>query len=1033
MVSSLITVSMKYRILVIALFIALLGWGGMAFKNVPVDAFPDVTPVQVNVYTEASGLAAEETEKLFTVPVESGMASLPGVEQVRSMSLAGLSYVSVYFSDSTNIYQARQWVGEKIQEIKGILPEGYSSPELGANASGLGQVYWYTLVSENNQLNTMELRTLQEWTIRMILRTVPGVDDVVSWGGEEKQYQVTLDPEKMAKYNISLSEILNVLSENNRQVGGQSIRAGAESYLVRGDGQLQTLSDIGSLRISTANGQPVFIRDVGRVEIAPAVRSGAVTKNGREVVMGMVLARINENASDVVNGIKDKIQNVVNTLLPEGVKLVPLYDRTELVDLALNTAQSTLAEGAILVMIVLFLFLGEIRSALVVIIMLPGAVLIAFIMMEQFGLSANLMSLAGLSIGTGMMVDGAVVMVENIHRRLANANDDTRYNKYQIVSGAAREVAAPVAFAILIIVMVFTPLFTLEGLEGKLFKPMALTISFAMLGSLLLSLTIVPVLSFLMLKPGHGREPWIIRIARRVYEPALKWALLNKRTVMVIALGTLISSLTLFPFLGKTFMPQLQEGKIMFRVTTIPSTALESTLVLSSRLADQIRSQYPQVSDVTAMIGRAEKGETADVNSMEILLTLEPLDVWPTRITYQELAVNIQEMLEALNPGVLFSATQPIQMRIEELISGVRSPLALKIYGKDSDTLETLSQQIQTSLEEVSGISSLSAESGKGKLQVIIRVDREKAARYGINSSEVMKVVESGIGTARVSTIIEGAARFDLVTRFSLTERDSLEAIGAIPLKSATGALVQLSQIADIQPTEGYAFLRREGLQRYAVLQMDVEGRDTDGFVQEANQVIAKKNPLPEGYWIEWGGVFENQQRAMNKLAVILPLTITMIFLLLYTAFNSLRHAILVIANIPFAMTGGILALFISGQYLSVPSAIGFIAVFGVSVLNGIVMISFFNELRRSGVSIQDTVRTGAMQRLRPVLITATVAILGLVPMLLSDGVGAEIQRPLASVVVGGLLTSTLLTLLLLPLLYEWSETRHAHKKGVSL
>ncbi|WP_252145793.1 efflux RND transporter permease subunit [Yokenella regensburgei] len=1033
MVSSLITVSMKYRILVIALFMALLGWGVMAFKNVPVDAFPDVTPVQVNVYTEAPGLAAEETEKLFTVPVESGMASLPGVEQVRSMSLAGLSYVSVYFSDSTDIYQARQWVGEKIQEIKGILPEGYNSPELGANTSGLGQVYWYTLVSENNQLNAMELRTLQEWTIRMILRTVPGVDDVVSWGGEEKQYQVTLAPEKMAKYNISLPEILNVLSENNRQVGGQSIRAGEESYLVRGDGQLQTLSDIGSLRISTANGQPVFIRDVGRVEIAPAVRSGAVTQNGREVVMGMALARINENASDVVNGVKDKIKNVVNTLLPEGVKLVPLYDRTELVDLALNTAQSTLAEGAVLVMIVLFLFLGEIRSALVVIIMLPGSVLIAFIMMEQFGLSANLMSLAGLSIGTGMMVDGAVVMVENIHRRLADANEDTRYNKYQIVSGAAREVAAPVAFAILIIVMVFTPLFTLEGLEGKLFKPMALTISFAMLGSLLLSLTIVPVLSFLILKPGHGREPWLIRMARIAYEPALNWALSNKRTVLGIALGALISSLALFPFLGKTFMPQLQEGKIMFRATTIPSTALESTLALSSRLADQIRSQYPQVSDVTATIGRAEKGETADVNSMEILLTLTPRDDWPSKITYQELAVNIQEMLEALNPGVLFSATQPIQMRIEELISGVRSPLALKIYGKDSDTLETLSQQIQTSLAGVSGISSLSAESGKGKLQVMIRVDREKAARYGINSSEVMNVVESGIGNARVSTIIEGAARFDLVTRFSLSERDSIEAIGAIPLKSATGALVLLSQIADIQPTEGYAFLRREGLQRYAVLQMDVEGRDTDGFVQEANQVIAKANPLPEGYWIEWGGVFENQQRAMNKLAVILPLTIAMIFLLLYTAFNSLRHAVLVIANIPFAMTGGILALFISGQYLSVPSAIGFIAVFGVSVLNGIVMVSFFNELRRSGVSIQDTVRTGAMQRLRPVLITATVAILGLLPMLLSDGVGAEIQRPLASVVVGGLLTSTLLTLLLLPLLYEWSETRHQHKKGVSV
>ncbi|MFX2611956.1 efflux RND transporter permease subunit, partial [Enterobacter mori] len=496
-----------------------------------------------------------------------------------------------------------------------------------------------------------------------------------------------------------------------------------------------------------------------------------------------------------------------------------------------------------------------------------------------------------------------------------------------------------------------------------------------------------------------------------------------------LSLSLILRYIYCLVFLGAAPMPQLQEGSIMFRVLSIPSTSLETSLSLSSSLSEQIRSRFPQVKDVTATIGRAEKGETADVNSMEMLLTMDPADNWLSEMTYQELALNIQEHLKSLNPGVQFSATQPIQMRVEELISGIKAPLALKVYGKDSDVLSTVVEKIHGILTSIPGVSSLSTESGKGKLQIMIRVDREKAARYGISSSEIVNIIESGIGDAKVSSIIEGNARFDLVTRFSLSERNTLEAISAIPLRGAGGNIIQLSQIADIQPTEGYAFLRREGLQRYAVLEMGVEGRDTNSFVQEASQIITQKKLLPAGYWIEWGGVFESQQRAMSKLAVILPLTVAVIFLLLYTAFNSLRHAVLVIANIPFAMTGGIMALFISGQYLSVPSAIGFIAVFGVSVLNGIVMISSFNTLRASGMSLRNTVRQGATQRLRPVLITATVAILGLVPVLLSDGVGAEIQRPLASVVAGGLLTSTLLTLFLLPMFYEWSEERYEKHK----
>ncbi|PKH23799.1 CusA/CzcA family heavy metal efflux RND transporter [Enterobacterales bacterium CwR94] len=1029
MLSTLITLSLKFRLLIILLFLAAMGYGVMAYKNVPVDAFPDVTPVQVNVYTEASGLAAEDIEKLFTIPVESNMAGLPNVEEIRSMSLAGLSYVSINFKDNTDIYLARQWVSEKLQEIGDTLPAGYPPPVLGSNSSGLGQVFWYTLDAGNSGLNTMELRMLQEWTIRMILKTVPGVDDVVSWGGEEKQYQVTLDPNKMLQYNVTLADVLRVLAGNNRQAGGQSINIGEEQYLVRGYGQLESLADIAALRVTNAGDRPVSIRDIARVEFTPAVRSGAVTQNGQEVVMGMVLARINENASQVVNGVKDKITSVVNTLLPEGVTLKTVYDRTDLVDLALKTAQSALLEGALLVAIVLFLFLGELRSAAIVIIVLPGSMLLAFILMQYFGLSANLMSLAGLAIGTGMMVDGAVVMVENIHRRLAiNHARGIKNNLPLQIQEAAREVAAPVAFAILIIVVVFTPLLTLDGLEGKLFRPMALTISFAMLGSLILSLTVVPVLSSLWLKPAHENETRIVRWISAGYQPLLNLVLAHRKGTLAITVTALLLSLALFPFLGKSFMPQLQEGNLMFRVTSIPSTSLDTTLSLSRKVSAEIREQFPQVKEVVANIGRAEKGETADVNSMEILLTLTPRDDWPDNISYAQLASRIQTVLEQKNPGAQFSATQPIQMRVDELISGIRATLALKIYGPDSATLDRLSQQIQGTLANITGVDELSMESNKGKPQVVIRVDREQAARYGINVSDIMDVVEAGIGGASVSTITEGAARIDLVTRFSAPWRESVAAIGAIPLRGASGQQIYLSQVADIERAEGYAFLRREGLQRYVVLQMEVEGRDIDGFVKEATQAIEQNTPLPEGYWSTWGGAFENQQRAMGKLAVILPLTIGLIFILLYTAFGTLRHAVLIMANVPFAMTGGILSLFLSGQYMSVPSSVGFIAVFGVSMLNGIVMVSFFNELRQQGAGIQEAVRLGAVQRLRPVLITATVAILGLIPMLLSSGVGAEVQRPLATVVVGGLLTSTALTLLLLPLFYEMMETWHLKK-----
>jgi len=1029
MLNAIVDASLRYKVLVMVAFGVLVGLGIMAFRTVPVDAFPDVTPAQVNIYTESPGVAAEDIERLLTVPIEGAMAGLANVEVVRSVSLFGLSYVGVYFKDDIDIYFARRLVGEKLQEVKERLPQGYGEPVLGPNSSGLGQVFWYTIEDADRKLSAMDLRTLHDWTVRLILRTAPGVDDVISWGGHEKEYQVQIDPRRLVKYGLSFKEVMERLTANNKQVGGQFLNIGVEQYLVRGLGLVSNTTDIGAIVVAERNGSPVYIRDVAEVKEAPAVRFGAVTRNGQETVLGIALARINENAASVVEGVKAKLK-IAQAALPKGVELKTVYDRTELVEKALKTAESALLEGSILVAVILFLFLGELRSAIVVVVTLPLAMLFSFIMMQRFGMSANLMSLAGLAIGIGMMVDGAVVMVENAFRLLAHAKESGQpINKTQIVLQAAREVANPIAFAIMIIIVVFLPLFSLTGLEGKLFKPMALTITFAMAGSLLLSLTLVPVLAALILKPKEEKDTWLVAKAKNIYLPGLDWALDHKKKVVTAAVALLIGALALFPFLGKEFMPQLQEGAIMFRVVGIPSTSLEESIRVANAMDASLRKKYPQVNSVLATIGRAEKGETADVNYMEVLLDLKPQDEWPVKQSYGALGKEMQEFLEAEVQTAVFGATQPIQMRVEELISGVRATLALKVYGEDLDKLEELSTQLKAVIGSVPGVADLSAEANKGKPQMVIKVDRAAAARYGLNADDILEVVQSGIGGASVSTLIDGTRRFDISVRLAEEFRNSPSAIAAIPIRTAEGAIVPFSQVAKIELDEGYTFVRREALQRYAVLQMDVQGRDVDSFVQAANAAIKARVDIPSGYWTEWGGAFENQQRAMKRLALIVPLTIGLIFILLYTAFNSVRHATLIIANVPFAVIGGVVGLFITGQYLSVPSAIGFIAVFGVAMLNGIVLVSFLNEQRKQGLSIREAVRQGAALRLRPVLMTASVAILGLVPMLLSTGVGAETQRPLATVVVGGLITSTLLTLLLLPLIYEWSEARAEARK----
>ncbi len=1027
MLNRLVEISLRYKVLVLIVFIVIAFLGYRAVRTVPIDAFPDVTPVQVNIYTESPGLAAEDVEQLLTFPVESAMAGLPKVQEIRSVSLFGLSYVSVYFADDMDIYFARQLTNERLQEVGDRIPAGYGRPELGPNTSGLGQVLWYTLERADDALkdtiSDMDLRTLQDWTVRLILRTAPGVDDVTSWGGGERQFQVRIDPLKLIKHQLGFKEVITALEANNGQVGGSYVDLGKEQYLVRGLGLVRNASDIGSIVLKTDHGTPVYVRDVAQITQAAAPRSGAITRDGKEVVLGMALARIGENAKNVVEAVKAKL-DTVRRALPKGVVLKPIYERTELVNKAVDTAVRALIEGSLLVAIILFLFLGELRSALVVIVALPMAMLIAFICMGQTGLSANLMSLAGLAIGIGMMVDGAVVMVENAFRIMAErkAHGET-VNKTAAVLAAAREVANPMAFAIGIIIVVFLPLFSLEGLEGKLFKPMAFTISFAMAGSLLLTLTLIPVLAALLLKPKEEKDTRLVGWLKRRYAPMIGWALDRKKRVVAASITALVASLALFPFLGKEFMPQLQEGSIMWRVTSIPSTSLDESIEISRKIADAFQ-QFPEVDTTLAMIGRAEKGETADVNYMEIYTALKPPGEWKTNRSIKQLEEAMQEQLDIVVPTTVTSFTQPIQMRVEELISGVRATLALKLYGEDLGELDRLSAQLKTVLSGVAGVADLSLEANLGKPQIRIQVDREALARYGLNAQDVLTIVRNGLGGEPVSTLLDGVKRFDITARLDDASKLSVQSIEQIPLRAPSGALVSLKQIAEVSVGEGYSFVRREQLQRYAVIQMDVHDRDIDSFVKDANAAITKQVTLPSGYWVEWGGAFENQQRAMAKLALIVPVTILFIFILLYTAFNSVKYAALIIANVPFATIGGLLALAISRQYLSVPSAIGFIAVFGVAMLNGIVLVSFLNELREQGLSIREAVLRGTALRLRPVLMTASVAILGLVPMLLSGGVGAETQRPLAAVVVGGLITSTLLTLILLPVIYEWLEQR---------
>ena len=1020
MISRIVDFALNQRLLVIVGAFVLVVSGYRSLRSLPVDAFPDVSPVLVQVFTEAPGLAPQEVEQLVTYPIEVSMNGLPGVTRILSVSQFGLSLVSVYFEDGVDIYFARQLVFERLQAAREDIPPGLGDPELGPITTGLGQVYQYLLSGDGVPRDS--LRTLQDWIVKLQLRTVPGVTDVLSFGGDVKQYQVQLDPARLLQYGVTVPEVVEALERNNANAGGSYIVRGAEEYLVRGLGLVQSLEDIRSVVVTERENAPVYVRNLGKVSFGPQVRRGAITVNGEgERVAGIVLKRIFENTSAVISGVREKVE-AINGALPRGVRIEPFYDQADLVARAIETVRSALLEGGVLIVVVLFLFLGNARSALIVTAMLPASALLAFILMRVSGLSANLMSLGGLAIGIGMMLDGGVVMVENIYRHISERKEGEAARP-TVIRRAAHEVARPIVFAIIIIIVVFLPLFSLEGVEGKLFKPLAFTITYAMIGSLVFSLTLVPVLCSLGLKSGGDKDTWIVRVVRRRYEPVLRWALRRRGTVVVGALTALVMSLALVPFLGTEFVPPLEEGSILYRATLAPSAGLDEAIATASKM-ERIVREFPEIVDVVSKVGRAELGgDPEPVNNIEGTITLKPAEEWTTGRSKAELVDEIRGRLGKM-PGVALNFSQPIATRVDELLSGVRAQLAIKLFGDDLDTLAARAADIQQVVSGIRGARDVQTEQALGQPQLLVRIDRVAVARLGINVEDVQNIIRGAIGGAVAGQVFEGQRRFEVLVRYGANYRSTAEDIRRALVATPSGARVPIGQVAEVREMIGPKQISREGNQRRIVVQANVEGRDMGGFVAEARAAVEQRVPLSPGYFITWGGQFENQQRAMARLAIIVPITIGLIFLLLFSTFNSLRQATLIILNIPFALIGGIVALFVSGQYLSVPASVGFIALFGVAVLNGVVLVSYINQLCAEGIELEEAVIQGSLLRLRPVLMTALVASLGLVPLLLSTGAGSEIQRPLATVVVAGLVTSTALTLLVLPTLYGTFERR---------
>ncbi len=1027
MIEKIVRLALQQRVLIAVIAIVMLFVGLMAVKKLSVDAFPDVTNVQVQVATEAPGRSPEEVERFVTVPIEITMTGLPGLVEMRSLNRNGLSIVTLVFTEKTDIYFARQLVMERLLEVMTKMPVGVS-PVMAPPSTGLGEIYQYTIEhpSDGNQEigidELIERRLIQDWIVRPMLRSIPGVAEINTQGGYAKQYHVLVNPDRLRHYQIKLEDVYTALARNNSNSGGGHLPVYSERYLIRGIGLIEKPEDIGQIILKEVRGTPVYVKNVAEVTIGTEVRQGAIIKNGTtEAVAGIVQMNRGANAREVVTRVKEKVKEInEGKLLPEGMQIVPFYDRTVLVNAAMLNVAKVLIEGIILVIIVLFVFLGDVRSSLIVVATLVLTPLLTFLTMNHYGISANLMSLGGLAIAIGIMVDGSVVVVENTFAKLGERLKNGE-SKNRIVLEAAAEVGTPVLFGVGIIILVFMPLLGLEGMEGKMFGPLAMTIAIALTISLILSFTLSPVMCSYLLKGGAEHDTKLVSKLKTPYMKWLNWCLENPSLVVkraVIALGV---SLFGFVLLGKSFIPVMQEGSITPVIVRAPNISLEESIKLEFEALKRIMT-IDGVEKVVSKLGRGESpADPGQPNESDPIVTLKPQG--DRDLNQEEISNQIRDKLKSL-PGIELAISQPIAARVDEMVSGVRSQVAVKIFGDDLEQLKKLGGQIGLILSNTAGSTDLRIEQVSGQNYLNIKINRDAIARYGINVSDVNDVIETAIGGKEASLVFEGERRFPLVLRYPVQYRSNVSEIEKITLTSPNGALVLMRDLAEISIIDGPAQVSRESGKRRLVIGVNVNGRDLGGFVKEAQEKIAREVPLPNGYTLDWGGQFENMQRAMARLMIIIPLTILAIFFLLFMLFKSVKLAALIILVLPFASIGGVFGLLITGEYLSVPAAVGFINLWGIAVLNGVVLVSFIKQLREDGRDLREALIEGCSHRFRPVMMTACVAMLALVPMLISSGPGSEVTKPLAIVVISGLITSTSLTLLVLPVLYGRFEEK---------
>jgi len=1013
MIQKLLEFSFKQRVFILLSACAIAGVGVYSYQNLAIDVFPDPSPPMVQIFTEVEGMAPEEMENLVSYPIESSMFGLPKVDNIRSASTFGLSIVYIYFSQGTDIYWARQQVSQRLQEVSDHLPPQAHSPVLGPIATGLGMVYLYYL--EGPGTSTMELRTLQDWLVKYELKSVKDVSQVLSIGGDVKQYQILINPQLLLKYNLTVSQVMDKVRRNNQNVGASFITKGSEEYIVRSIGLVQTLEDLRDIVLSSVQGTPILLKDVAEVKILPAIKRGTALVNGQgERVTGMVLKLFGSNTAEVIKDINQRIETVSQSL-PEGVEIVPFYNQASLINQCFRTVSQNLLIGILLVILVLFLFMGTFSSALITVLALPFSILVAFILMNRLNLAADLMSFGGLAIAIGLIADASIILVENINRHYALNPDD----KKAAIMTAASEVARPLFFAITIIILVFLPIFTLTGVEGIMFRPMGYTISFGLAGSLIFALLCVPALSaFILKRKGGAREPALTRAIRNVYLPFFQFCRKHRKPVFLATFLLFLTGIGLLPFLGREYIPALDEGTLHVRVTMDPNISLAEAIKTTTAVEKEL-VKIPAITGVLSRIGRGEVGSHAHfINDAEILVQLKPENKRGGYKHKEDIIHAITHALEEL-PGLSLNITQPIAHNLDHLITGVKAQLAIKIYGEDFDELSRVSEDIKEKIISIKGAADVQVEQFSGQSHIQIRLRRDRIARFGLNISDIQEVIEAAIGGISLSSVYELNKRFDIFLRFAPEFRMSSEKISGLYIPLPEGGLIPLRQVADVEEVVGARLVNREQNRRFITVQCNIRGRDIGRFVSEARAMVRDSIDMPPGYLIKWGGQFELQQRANKRLAVIMPITLAIVALLLFMVFYSFQEVLIILVNIPLALTGGLIALKISGLYLSVPASIGFIAIFGLALEDGLVLLSSIRSGIERKLSPEEAVQNAVSIKMRPVLMTTFTTVFGILPLLLASGPGAEIQRPLATVVIGGLCTSTLVTLIVLPLIHQ--------------